>query len=388
MQISKLIQKLRVSTLSPFPRYNFSSQIPQDYDLVFEKKHQYGQAGTLHTNLQYNKIKIHLKTIWEDYALLKLYSQSKDLGNKLSFREEENNCYLEDTEPSQDQKEAYLLAEIPEYYSLDIKNRDSVGFVKGDVSSKLFGNANLELTDPGNEFQASKIKSEYFDVKINKGAFKISSFLESAQFNLNCHEGNLDIKRLGLSGTGEFQVEKGTLNIGSLYCGYHFAQKGEDAEARSINISNDMKSIEEMINDLRERIKQTQHTKIVGQDINVNITHLQGNTIIESEAGNYNLPNLESELLVLKLTKGEIKLTLSKLRSEGIIYLKDGTLNLGIDPNTRINIYLSKEQRFIGKGFESGLPILVVHIENGKLNLEEAKKRDIFAELKQKYNKQ
>ncbi len=90
-------------------------------------------------------------------------------------------------------------------------------FVKGEVSSKLHGNIKARLLNEKSNFIASKIKSEFFHLD-NPGALNISNFLEAADLRVQ-NTSHIDIKRLGLSGSGFFNLKKSDLNLNSVFIG-------------------------------------------------------------------------------------------------------------------------------------------------------------------------
>lgn len=71
----------------------------------------------------------------------------------------------------------------------------------------MYGNANLNLSNKGSSFKASKIKSEVFNGYINDGKFEVSSYLESANFNFEGNKSYINWKRLGLSGNGLIKLK-------------------------------------------------------------------------------------------------------------------------------------------------------------------------------------
>ena len=356
---------------------------------IYEAKHSFGQAGTLNTEIKNINLDIHLKTIWEDYAALKLYSNHANLGDFLNFTENERNCYLEDSPlpATFEQKEnSLLIAEIPEYYSLNLTNRGSVGFVKAEVSSKLCGNVKLNLLNEQSKFFASKIKSEFFEAKIKKGNFDISTFLESAEFSLLSEALNVNIKRLGISHFANLELGNGILDIGSIYVGT-FTPRGRKPEERPkvIAISNEMKGIEEISQDLTQDIKEHNHINVTGKKLKLNVGNWQGPTVIDVEEADLNFKNYEGEKFVVKADSGEITLNLSRLGSEGLIYMNSGNLKLFIEEELKINIFSYRKKELVGADLNFGGPNLVLYLgDNVNLTFERTKKKSFFERFSKK----
>lgn len=176
-----------------------------------------------------------------------------------------------------------MVAEIPEYYSLDLSTTGNIEFIKGDVSSKLCGNARFNLRNKGSKLKASKIKSEFFTAEVHDGSFEISSYLESADFKFKTSNSLVNLKKVGLSGNGLIEMAAGSLECGSFYCGTSFPtprDKQKIAVANAISISSKRESVEELIPGLESAIEAGNHSKMVLGSLRAYFGNYQGNSMI------------------------------------------------------------------------------------------------------------
>jgi len=355
---------------------------PSAAPIIYEAKHTYGQAGILNTVIENINTDIHFKTIWEDHALLKLHSHHPALNNYLDFTEEEKHCYLKDTALPGTLKsieKGLIIAEIPEYYSLNLVNRGSIGFITSEVSSKLCGNVNVKLLDEGSKFAAKKIKAEFFETHINKGGFEISTFLESAQFYLTSKDINVNVKRFGISSTADFDVEKGKMDFGSIYIGnYGPGKVQQKARNKVVNVSNEMQSVEKICEELGHVIKEGNYLGIVADELKLDVGHMQGPAVIRVDQGDINLISYEGEQFLVKVNEGNIVLNLSNC-AEGLVSLNQGNLKLMVDVKFEVNLYSYREKKYIGEEFVPGRPVVLLDLgENVKLTLERSERKSIF----------
>jgi len=355
---------------------------PSAAPIIYEAKHTYGQAGILNTVIENINTDIHFKTIWEDHALLKLHSHHPALNNYLDFTEEEKHCYLKDTALPGTLKsieKGLIIAEIPEYYSLNLVNRGSIGFITSEVSSKLCGNVNVKLLDEGSKFAAKKIKAEFFETHINKGGFEISTFLESAQFYLTSKDINVNVKRFGISSTADFDVEKGKMDFGSIYIGnYGPGKVQQKARNKVVNVSNEMQSVEKICEELGHVIKEGNYLGIVADELKLDVGHMQGPAVIRVDQGDINLTSYEGEQFLVKVNEGNITLNLSNC-AEGLVSLNQGNLKLMVDVKFEVNLYSYREKKYIGEEFVPGRPVVLLDLgENVKLTLERSERKSIF----------
>jgi len=355
---------------------------PSAAPIIYEAKHTYGQAGILNTVIENINTDIHFKTIWEDHALLKLHSHHPALNNYLDFTEEEKHCYLKDTALPGTLKsieKGLIIAEIPEYYSLNLVNRGSIGFIASEVSSKLCGNVNVKLLDEGSKFAAKKIKAEFFETHINKGGFEISTFLESAQFYLTSKDINVNVKRFGISSTADIDVEKGKMDFGSIYIGnYGPGKVQQKARSKVVNVSNEMQSVEKICEELGHVIKEGNYLGIVADELKLDVGHMQGPAVIRVDQGDINLISYEGEQFLVKVNEGNIILNLSNC-AEGLVSLNQGNLKLMVDVKFEVNLYSYREKKYIGEEFVPGRPVVLLDLgENVKLTLERSERKSIF----------
>jgi len=350
--------------------------------VIYEAKHSYGQAGILNSALENVNTDVQFKTIWEDHALLKLHSHYPALNNYLDFTEDEKHCYLKDKalpETLKNIEKGLIIAEIPEYYSLNLVNRGSIGFVTSEVSSKLCGNVNVKLLDDGSKFAAKKIKAEFFETHINKGGFEISTFLESAQFYLTSKDININVKRFGISSTADIDVEKGKMDFGSIYIGnYGPGKVQQKARTKAVNVSNEMESVEKICDNLGHVIKEGNYLGIVADELKLDVGHMQGPAVIRVDQGDINLTSYEGEQFLLKVNEGNITLNLSNC-AEGLVSLNQGTLKLMVDVKFEVNLYSYRERKYIGEQFVPGRPVVLLNLgENVKFTLERSERKSIF----------
>jgi hypothetical protein len=361
--------------------FSTTNDLVSPQHLVALFKHGYGQAGTLNTKISNPKTSIHLKTIWEDHAAISVYSKDPSIKNRLSFREEDKICYLEDSNSGVSEAEAVIVAEIPEYYSLNLANSGDVAFIKGDVSSKLCGNVSANMAGSRGNLSMSKIKGEYFHLN-TEGNFKITSYLEAADFLVNGKNAKIDIKRLGLSGNGRLNYINGEISIGSVYCGTY---QGHASPAEPvISLTNDTVSSQELLDKVVEQMKKGHYLDIAGSGYKFSSTNFQSSCFFRGGKSTISLGNTESQRIVIDMEEGNVSLTVSKLTTEGVIRLKKGSLHLGLEDPNRLNIFLWKEKAFWRGNFVNGRPILVVHAEDASVVIEQQQKKDFFAEMRER----
>lgn len=361
--------------------FSTTSDLISPQNLIASFKHGYGQAGTLNTKISNLNTSIHLKTIWEDHANISVYSKDPSIKNNLSFREEEKNCYLEDSQLGISESKSVIVAEIPEYYGLNLTNSGTVEFVKGDVSSKLCGNVSAKMSGSHADLSMSKIKGEYFHLD-TEGSLKISTYLESADFALNGKNSKIDIKRLGLSGNGRVKYSNGEISIGSVYCGTYSAHASPAEPV--ISLTNESQSSQDLLDKVVNEMRKGHYLDISGSMYKYASMNFQSSCFFQGGKSTISLGNTEAQRIVIDMEDGNVSLTLSKLTSEGIIRLKRGSLHLGLEDPSRLNVFLWKEKAFWRGNFVNGRPILIVHAEDVDVKIEQQQKKDFFAEMREK----
>ena len=293
------------------------------------------------------------------------------------------NCYLIDSqlpETLQNVERALIVAEIPEYYSINLVNRGSVGFVSSEVSSKLCGNVKVKLLDEGSKFAAKKVKAEFFETHINKGGFEIGTFLESAQFFLTSKDIKVNVKRFGISSTADFDIEKGDLQFGSIYIGnYGPGKVQQKAKTHVISVSNEMEPADKIAHDLGNVIKEGNYMSVVADDLKLDVGHWQGPVVINADKADLNLTSYEGEQFVLKANQGNVVFNLSNC-AEGLISLNEGSLKLLVDEKFDVNLYSYREKKYIGgQEFVPGRPLVMLCLgENVNLKIEKSQRLSIF----------
>ena len=200
------------------------------------------------------------------------------------------------------------------------------------------------------------------------------------------------MKRVGLSGNGHIQMKSGSISCGSYYCGTSFPsprdQQNESIIANSVAISNELESVDEFIPKLEEAISNKVHSKMqFGSGLQGYFGNYQGNSLIYGDDVQLELSNFEADKFLIKADKGHVKVSVSRIGSEGVIYMNSGLLELGLDEKMAINIYNVKEKKFTSEGgYQFGKPLLVLQLgEDVQLKVTKTKKMDLFAQLKEKY---
>lgn len=73
------------------------------------------------------------------------------------------------------------------------------------------------------------------------------------------------------------------------------------------------------------------------------------------------LSNFEAQQFLISAESGRIRISISRIGTEGVICLKEGVLELGLDGDLDVNIYNASKQEFVSeKGYEAGKPLLVL----------------------------
>ena len=370
--------------------YNFCSQ--KIYDELLSKtpflelKHIYGQAGTIKCKIDKIKLNILLQTIWEDYAHLKFYTSTessldeKDLtilsDNFRSYQLEgvKNEVFSFDDElinknPQIKETLAYqnfdLLAQIPEYFSLDLTNSGSIYAVKADVSSKIIGNLNLKTTGKDSHIHLRSIKTEFCDISVEEGDLKIANYLEAYNGRINIPKGSIDIKRVAISNTLDIIQSDGNINLGACYIGQQFLK----SPSNSVNKLSYDKSIQENLTNLENFIRQFPHLSLTCSNSKINIKNFQGYGLINLEKCELKINNFSPKTACIYGKECDFEVNLSELEGDSMIIVDNGELKLNLLKGLAVNIYFINEQIYYQNSLNLDTPkLLVLSQKNTEIN--------------------
>lgn len=325
---------------------------------VLELKHHYGQNGLLKTSFTKSEIDIKIKTIWEDYALLSFYGAANPKELTYSEDASEQMFFLSDENATRSLPVDKLIADITEYYNIDLTTLGSVEYEKSDVSSKTIGNVRVAVPNNGKIIKLSKVKSENTEILTANSKIQIDSYLEAYLMKLETR-GDLVAKRIGISGHANIRnLNGGEFKISSIYTGL-----GQKHEALLKGTTEKGQSYQENLKNHITNLSSWLHFESQGG--NVVINNHQGPLLMDLEDANVLIERLSASNFVIQGRDSKANIHIYSMQGDGIINLANSELRLSVEENLPINIFFSEEAEFFEGTADSNRPTL--HLTNKKL---------------------
>ncbi len=333
---------------------NFSSS---GFVMLNSYKCDYGQGGTLQMSLENRRYDLKLETFWEDYTEVEtwkkpdqhdLYFLNKNEGLKNNIFHISDENYQSNIEELQESNKYLIKAKLPEYYSYKIRVNGSLEHLKGYVDAKTYGNVDINTSmNLKGEILLNKVKSEACSLQTMNGKITIKSSLDAKNADITTGEGDISIKKLGITGKSHIFSKKGNITIGSIYC---TPQKNE----------KNAKQIE--LNDIGTEIHKLNFVSVNSIDSNISIGNIQGNLIVQCIQGNMDIKRCDGNMIMLENEKGAIRINLINLKENSLIQIKEkGQLSLNVSSEFEGNIYLVNKGMFWREENEKkGVPTLFI----------------------------
>ena len=365
--------------LKSFPKTFFKSHQNKSFSSMYSLHNSYtsehGQGGTLQMSLENRMYDLKLETIWEDYTEMEtwkkpsqqdlfLVSKTEGLLNNIFFISDENYKKIPDEIPEKYQ----IKVKLPEYYSYKIRVNGSIEHMKGYIDAKTYGNVDINILSNDGEILLNKLKSETCKLQNTDGKIQISSSLEVQNADIISENGEISIKKLGLTQKGYIFNVKGNISIGSVYGLVTKDKIQENLE----------------IGDIGTEIHKTNFLSINSIHSNVKIGNVQGNLIVQCVNGNIDIKLCDSNQIFLENEKGSINLNLINLRENSLIKMNEkGDFTLNVSSHYKGNIYLIDYKSFWrGEKKNKEVPTLFIKGKISDKNISLNTKNDVYNFLK------
>jgi hypothetical protein len=130
-----------------------------------------------------------------------------------------------------------------------------------------------------------------------------------------------------------------------------------------------MKNGREVCQEVLDSIKRGNYIELKGEDLKLRTKNFQGNLYLEALKASTDL-TINPEKFVVNVEEGDLGINIDNLKSEGVIRLAKGSLNLRVSNRINANIFLLRDKSFHKGKFEPGRPTLILDLGEVQVDIQ------------------